>query len=230
MWITDVSQRAYNAAKAQSFSGLTELTAQIAASAYKKEDGETLSVCHTLIDANWGLTTSVVKRVCKNCGTRFEPTLGWGMGPDREFFRTLRKPGELRGEGWRKPPLKECDLVRHYIYNTNLWKSKLRDRLLTSAGGAGSITFYHGDHTKLFQHLLSETSSPLTGIHGTMDKWSLIPGEPNHWWDCLTMSLVAYTTLSSSLHYNARLNIPSNAAGPAANTPIFCDLSSYCKR
>jgi len=175
---------------------LTELANILKDKTYQREiNNEPLKIDKIIVDANWGLVTDAIKKVCRNYRGWLEPTFGWGKGPEQRFF--ARKPviGEERGPEWKKMPLEIRGLVRNYIYNTNWWKSFVRQRIKTDAAAKSTITFYAGNHAKLFTHLLGETSSKVTGQYGTMDKWVLRPGEPNHWFDCLIMSSVAASAM-----------------------------------
>lgn len=159
---------------------------------------EELCAAKVIVDANWGAVTNDVKKVCRQFRGWLEPTFGWGKGPDSRFFGAKKTPGEERGPEWRKPLMKRGEIVRAYTYNTNWWKSFVRLRIKTGIEGKGSLSFYGGaDHThqKLWKHLLGESSSKLAGQYGTIDKWVLKPGEPNHWWDCLVMAAVAASAM-----------------------------------
>ena len=171
---------------------LTELASNLRDKTYMREvNNEPLKIDKIIVDANWGLVNEEVKKVCRNFRGWLEPTYGWGKGPEQRFF--ARKPviGEERGPEWKKLPLDIRGIVRNYIYNTNWWKSFVRQRIKSDSTARSTLTFYNGNHAKLFTHLLGETSSKVTGQYGTMDKWVLRPGEPNHWFDCLIMSSVA---------------------------------------
>ena len=171
---------------------LSELAAILRDKTYKRDiNHELLHIDKVIVDANWGIVTNEIKKVCKTLKPWLEPTFGWGKGPDQRFFQQRAKPGEERGPEWRKPPLEIRGVVRYYIYNTNWWKSFVRQRIMTDLNARSTISFYNGNHSKLFTHLLGESSSIVSGQYGTMDKWILKPGQPNHWWDCLVMSSVA---------------------------------------
>ena len=189
---------------------LTELASILHDKTYLRDvNREPLRIDKIIVDANWGFVSEVVKKVCRNFKGWLEPTFGWGKGPDQRFFAKKAAIGEERGLEWKKMPLEIRGLVRNYIYNTNWWKSFVRQRIKTDVAAKSTITFYSGNHSKLFTHLLGETSSKVTGQYGTMDKWTLRPGEPNHWFDCLIMSSVAASAM--------KIRIPNYQEG---NAPI----------
>lgn len=176
--------------------GLMELAQILQEKVYRSETGETFGIAKVIVDANWGICRDNVKRVCKQ--TRplkwLEPTTGWGKGPNSRFFAASKAIGEQRGPEWKKLPLERGGIVRYYTYNTNWWKSFVRYRIQAGIHARSTFTFYAGtpaEHDKFFTHLLGETSSKLSGQYGIIDQWVLIPGQPNHWWDCLVMSSVA---------------------------------------
>lgn len=171
---------------------LQELAGILRAKRYSRIiNNEQLSIDKIIVDANWGLVTDAIKRVCVTNKGWLEPTFGWGKGPEQRFFSKRAVIGEERGPEWKKMPLEIKGLVRTYLYNTNWWKSFVRERIKTDAAAKSTIGFYSGNHAKLFTHLLGESSTILSGQYGTMDKWVLKPGEPNHWFDCLIMASVA---------------------------------------
>ena len=88
---------------------------------------------------------------------------------------------------------------------------------MTDINARSTISFYNGSHSKLFTHLLGESSSIVSGQYGTMDKWVLKPGQPNHWWDCLVMSSVAASA--------CKIPIP-NFGATAPSSPSVGMLSS----
>ena len=175
--------------------GLSELTEILTSTQFSSESGELYMLEKIVVDANWGITTNVVKRVCG--ATRrglLEPAFGWAKGPNQRFFGRGRKLGEERGAEWRKPPMERRGICRSVTYNTDYWKTFVRNRIRASRRAASTLTFCAGDgitHQKLFDHLLGEISSKLAGTYGVIDKWVLTPGCPNHWLDCLVMSAVA---------------------------------------
>lgn len=171
---------------------LQELAGILRAKRYSRMiNNEQLSIDKIIVDANWGLVTDAIKRVCITHKGWLEPTFGWGKGPEQRFFSKRAVIGEERGPEWKKMPLEIKGIVRTYLYNTNWWKSFVRERIKTDATAKSTIGFYAGNHAKLFTHLLGESSTILSGQYGTMDKWTLKPGEPNHWFDCLIMASVA---------------------------------------
>ncbi|MGN1273335.1 MAG: terminase gpA endonuclease subunit, partial [Thermoguttaceae bacterium] len=175
---------------------LVELSQTLQAKTYRRDTGEELGIGKVIVDSNWGLLTDAVKKVCRQVQPRcwLEPTQGWGKGPDQRFLAKAKQIGEIRGPEWKKEPVGPKGICRSYTYNTNYWKSFVRARIQAGINARSSLTFYKGDiliHQKFFQHLLGECSSKLTGQYGTIDKWILKPGAPNHWFDCLIMAAVA---------------------------------------
>ena len=174
---------------------LGELAAELQARVYRRDvNREEMCIGKVIVDANWGIVTENIKQVCRRFRGWLEPTFGWGKGPDQRFFARRAAIGEERGPEWKKAPLELKGVVRSYTYNTNWWKSFVRQRIKAGIHARATLTFFQGDavaHQRFFRHLLGETSSKLTGQFGTIDKWVLRPGEPNHWWDCVVMASVA---------------------------------------
>ena len=194
--------------------GLTELTDILTGTEFTGESGERYHIEKILVDANWGITTKIVKKVCGSFRRGLlEPTFGWGKAPNQRFFGHGKKLGEDRGEEWRKPPMERKGICRTVTYHTDYWKTFVRNRIQAGLAASSTLTFYAGDgytHQKFFEHLLGETSSKLTGTYGTIDKWVLIPGCPNHWWDCLVMSAVAASMKKIQLPQSRRVTSSTN--------------------
>ena len=202
---------------------LMDLLPKLGDRVYERSDGTRLKMARVLIDANRGLFTPQVRKACfdlprillnpgfasknqlpeyKYPEGLFEPVFGWGKGDCEEFVRGLPKSGEERGDNWQRLPRREINLVRHTRYNTDYWKSNVRTFWQSPLKAAGSLTLFQGDevtHWTFIQHQLSEKSKPVTGIRGTIDKWTMQPNTENHLWDCLTMATVAEATLGGQL-------------------------------
>lgn len=208
---------------------LIELSQTLQAKTYRRDTGEELGIGKVIVDSNWGLLTDAVKKVCRQVQPRcwLEPTQGWGKGPDQRFLAKAKQIGEVRGPEWKKEPIGPKGICRTYTYNTNYWKSFVRARIQAGINARSSLTFYKGDilvHQKFFQHLLGECSSKLTGQYGTMDKWILKPGAPNHWFDCLIMSAVAASASGIKMPEVAINTSPGNKRSgpviPEAAAPV----------
>lgn len=198
---------------------LSELGNFLQNATYRREiSGEALTIDKVIVDDNWGILYEPVKKICRSFPPKFmEPVRGWGKGPNSRFLAKRKVPGEERGPEWHKMPLEVKGICRHITYNTNFWKSSVRNRIQTGLHARSTLTFYAGDeltHKNLFRHLLGETSSKLTGEYGTIDQWKLTPGEPNHWLDCLVMSAVGASVLKIKLP-----DLQKSSASQSANTP-----------
>ena len=76
--------------------------------------------------------------------------------------------------------------MRYITYDTDLWKSHHRNRLMMPRESPGSITWYSGaDHRMIADQHCAEYSSTFTfdktGQH--FEIWGLKPGQDNHLWD-----------------------------------------------
>ncbi|MBE6428509.1 MAG: hypothetical protein E7028_08035 [Planctomycetaceae bacterium] len=195
---------------------LSELLEIAGTQEFRVENGDRTGIDRVIVDSNWGLCHNAVLKVCKMYKAWVIPCLGWGGGPDKRFLYKNPVPGEERGPEWRRPPLARGEVCRCLTYNTNWWKSFVRSRIKTGLHGTGTLTFFKGDdvtHWKLWDHLLGETSSKLTGQYGIIDKWTLKPGSPNHWWDCLVMAAVAASTQKSGPGRNVTGNSGEKKTG-----------------
>lgn len=214
--------------------GLTELAQTLTGSTYRGENGEAYTIDKIVVDANWGITTNVVKKVCGSARRGLlEPTFGWAKAPNQRFFVHGRKLGEERGDEWRKAPLERKGICRTVTYHTDYWKTFVRNRIQAGLAASSTLSFFSGDdytHQRFFKHLLGETSNKLSGTYGVIDKWIMTPGSPNHWWDCLVMSAVAASMLKIQLpqsrkegrsHQRTFVSLPDDGTRLLPESPAF---------
>lgn len=155
-----------------------------------------LSKC--LIDSGWGKSTDPIFQFCRESeyAAMLLPSKGEGKGPtDRPFSEYKKGQGDRIGFNWMIPNVRKKRTIRYVIYDTNFWKTFVRERLLTLQGDIGSMSIFgKGEkfHRLFAEHLTSEYSEPAAGRGRKVDMWSLLPGRSeNHWWDCVVGCCVA---------------------------------------
>ena len=180
------------------YAGLETLTANLLTREFRRDDGATLRIERCLIDANWGRSTEVVYRFCRQSvhAAVVMPGHGRFVGPaSRPFSEYRRKPGDRCGLNWRVPSVQGRRAVRYCLYDANYWKSFVFARLAVATGDRGGISIF-GDkperHRLFADHLTAEYKITTEGRGRTVDEWKQRPDRvDNHWFDCLVGCAVA---------------------------------------
>lgn len=164
----------------------------------KRAGGGTVPVDRLVIDANYGKSTDIVYRVCRESPHR--PVLYPMHG---RSYRAAVQPmsdqavvkGERRGLNWRGMPPKSRHRFRYVLFDTNFWKTWVAERLLTPPERPASIVLNgkrSSEHEMLADQLTAERAVTTTGRGRTVDEWILnVKGRDNHLFDCLVMAAVA---------------------------------------
>jgi len=175
--------------EAMLYASLDALTTDMLSREWAREDGAMLKIERCLIDSAWGESTDTVYYFCRRSkfASLIIPSQGVGITAAKKPMTQYRKqPGDRIGLNWMIPNVRSKRVIRHVLYDTNYWKSFVRQRILTAVGDRGAITVYGRDpdrHRLLYDHWLSEYSRKTAGAGRTLDEWALRPGCENHWWD-----------------------------------------------
>ena len=180
------------------YAGLEELVDELLGKVWKRDDGAELRIERLLIDANWGKSTPTVKKFCRASKHARVVMASHGTyvgAKSKQFADYRKKQGDVVGLNWRVPKAQGKE-VRHVLFDTNWWKTKVRDCLRAPLGDAGCLALW-GTKEKSSQHLLfaehctAEFSVRTQGRGRDVDEWDQRPSRDNHWWDCLVGSAVA---------------------------------------
>lgn len=187
--------------------GLETLAERIIGGEYLNESGMPMQVSKCLIDSNWHRSTAVVNAFCRRSEHRkiLLPTRGRGVtSPDDGLInpREKRKPGELRGLRWKVLPV--ADHAGFYLlYDTNFWKTFVHSRLSVAVGDPGALSIYQADrrgvHKMLAEQLTAEKCERVTVRDCELDRWSLLPGADNHFFDAVVGCAVAASMMGVHL-------------------------------
>jgi hypothetical protein len=180
------------------YAGLEELVDELLGRVWRRDDGAELRIERLLIDANWGKSTPTVKKFCR--ATKHARVVMASHGTyvgarSKQFADYHKKPGDVTGLNWRVPKAQGKE-VRHVLWDTNWWKTKVRDCLRAPLGDAGCLALWGpkekaAQHTLFAEHCTAEFSVKTQGRGREVDEWDQRPGRDNHWWDCLVGSAVA---------------------------------------
>ena len=190
----------------QLFSGLTDLTELLLGREWTRGDGAAMRIDRCLIDANWGRSTRIVKRFCRESkySTILTPSHGRYVGATSvPFDQYPDRPGERVGENWRMPKPSQTGDVRHLAWDVNYWKSFFHARMSTQIGDPGNFTLYGrtpSAHRMFADHCAAEYSVRVTAKGRAVDEWQERPDRPdNHWFDGVVGCHVAAAMCGVSL-------------------------------
>jgi len=183
--------------------GLSELVARLCGRTYRREDdGAELSPSLILVDSNW--QTATVRDFCRRLrSTTIVPCHGRYVGASNKPITEYKKGrGERVGLGWKSSTIER---LKHVLFDANLWKSFIHERLGIAFGDRGSLTFWGSEptrHRMLAEHLISEyrvrTTNNATGR--TVDEWKLKASRPdNHLLDTVVGAAVAASIMGVEL-------------------------------
>lgn len=182
----------------QLYAGLGALTEALLGRDWTRADGTPMKVDRCLIDANWGRSTKIVKKFCRESkhAATLTPSHGRYVGAtSTPFDQYPDKPGERVGDGWRMPRPASAGEVRHIAWDTNYWKSFFHARISTAQGDPGSFTLFGKNpsaHRMFADHCAAEYSVRVTAKGRTVDEWKERPEKPdNHWFDGVVGCMVA---------------------------------------
>jgi len=182
--------------EARLYQGLVQLGTQLVTRDWLKPDRETLRIERTLVDSGYQAET-VRKYVAESGNLRphLMPSKGWGKP-----MRPASNNRIEQGPGWQIPPVARGRVVRECNYESSLWTTFVRNRLLSLPGQRGSLTFWEESptpHKMIADHCDAEVKVGVTidSQGGRHDVYDLKPGRPdNHLWDCVKMAAVAAST------------------------------------
>lgn len=183
----------------QLYGGLTDLTRELLGQEWQRRDGTKLRIERCLIDANWGLSTKIVKRFCRQSefSAVLVPSHGRYVGAtSTPFDQYTKKTGEKVGQGWRMPKPDDPRDPRHIAWDTNFYKSFFHARISTAMGDPGGFTLFGrkesaSSHRMFADHCSAEFSVRVSAKGREVDQWQEKPGVDNHWFDCVVGCMVA---------------------------------------
>lgn len=202
--------------EAQIRAGLDALAGQLLTREWPRQDGASMRVEKLLVDANWGQSTEVVKKFCRE-----SPHAALLLASHGKFVGERSPPlserkaksGERVGLNWYIQAAPSKGVVRAVLYDTNWWKTFLHARLAAPLGASGALTLW-GDraeaHAMVVDHLSSEVRKPRKGHGRELEEWYQKPSKPdNHWLDCAVGCCVAGSIMGVKLAELPAMRPPS---------------------
>lgn len=192
------------------YSALSDLTDSLLSRVFPRDDGAEMYIEKCVVDSAWGESTKTVYQFCRQSpfSRLLMPSKGKGItAAQKPYSEYRREPGVKLGFNWRIFRVKGRQSVRLFEYDTNFWKSFLRQRLFTAIGDPGSLTIFGSDEEalRLFaEHLSSETPTATSGGGRRVDVWKLIPGRENHFLDGVVGCLAAASVCGCDLQFEGK--------------------------
>lgn len=190
----------------QLFAGLTDLCERLLGPEYTRPDGAAMRIDRCLIDANWGLSTRIVKRFCRQSkfASTLTPSHGRYVGArSTPFDQYPTRIGERVGENWRMPKPSVTGEVRHIAWDVNYWKSFFHARMSTAQGDPGNFSLFGRSpavHRMFADHCAAEYSTRVEANGRVVDEWQPTPDNPdNHWFDGVVGCMVAASMCGAQL-------------------------------
>jgi hypothetical protein len=189
------------------YAGLKALVEEKMAKEWVRDDGTVMNIDRCVIDANWGQTTDVVYKFCRQSvySAALLPSHGKYFGASSVPMGDYkRKPGDRIGLNWRIPARSGAKrLVRYVVYDTNFWKSFMHSRLCVSMGDKGCLSLFGNTpaaHEMLADHMTSEYFIRTEGRGRAVEEWKLrAENAENHYFDCVVGATMAASLLGVAL-------------------------------
>lgn len=187
------------------YNGLEKLTARLLGNEWRRADGITQRIELLLIDANWGASTDVVYKFCRESPHAgiLMPSHGRYIGAaSKPLTDHRRAPGERIGLNWIMPASSKR-AAKYVVFDSNFWKSFLAGRLLAPKGDRGSLALFGRDparHLMIAEHCCAEYRVQTEGRGRRCDEWKMRPGaHDNHLLDCCAGAAMAANIIGVSL-------------------------------
>lgn len=186
--------------------GLRRCVQMLVQRKYQREDNIQVNIDKIGIDANW--KTDTIYEFCKvsEYSSLLIPSQTVGITARMTPITYQQpKPGERVGLHWRMPLGGGKRAIRSMRWDTNFWKTFVKDRFKTPAGGSGSLSVFGDDpnklRTRLFaDHMTAEYFTRTAGQGREVEEWEIRPERfDNHWWDCVVGASVLASIQGVSL-------------------------------
>lgn len=206
------------------YAGLEALVEDLAGREWRMAGGGVMKMAGILIDANWGPSTDLVYKFCRQSkyANLLMPSHGKYVGAaGKPMSQFKRGPGETIGEEWMIPSVKGKRAIRHVLIDTNYWKAFLMTRLAAPIGDASAMTFF-GDRPDALRmiadHICSEYGIPVEGRGRKVIEFKSRATHPeNHLLDCLVGCLVRASMLGVTLTLSQTAGLPKPKPQPKRN-------------
>ncbi len=184
--------------EAQIKKALKGLIGELSKMTFRREDGQDMQIDLGLVDAAW--QTKEIKSVLRELRlANWKAAHGQGIKATNNPLndpRARRKPGETRGEHWKKPAH-----LDHYVLDTNYWKTFTHSRFVTDPDEQSTLKLYKSTRHRLWsEHQRAEYPTTVEANGNKVEEWAIMPGRPdNHYFDTMVGNCVAASILGITL-------------------------------
>jgi hypothetical protein len=197
--------------------GLEWLIAAILDNEYTTESGAKVMVDRLAIDARWGESTAIIRRMARESKyrSRIHPSMGMYVGANSKPWQQIGTAKEKRlhrkGIHAKLVTPKESGR-RELLYDTNYWKSFCADRLICSSSSPKAIVLFKAkphQHRMFAEHCSNEEAFRVIGkTNNEVVEWKqAASGSPeNDYWDCLVGNAALASVIGVETHAGNRKN------------------------
>lgn len=176
---------------------------------FQRQDKATMRLNLAGIDANDEKST-VLKAIHKaGLAGKLWPMHSRSFRPPKAGLNdTKKRDGDVVGDNWRrrKP---ETGSLRYITYDTDIWKSHHRNRLIMNKDSPGSISWFKGvEHRMQADHHSEETSRTMTVDGRSLEIWDERNHAQNHLWDVGVGNDVLGSVIGCRIPANQLLKAP----------------------
>ena len=188
-----LSERYGDVVEVRVLNGLMDCIEYLATKDYNGHD-QNHRISRIGVDCNWGETSAIAyQAISKSPHNNIVfPCHGTFYGArTKSMSEQKRKRGDKIGLHWKIPKETGNRSRRHFVFDTNFWKSFAMSRLATPTGADGCLNFYgkFDKHQMLCDHLTSEHGVLVSAGDRTVTEFKLLPNRRNDWLDCVVGSL-----------------------------------------
>lgn len=191
--------------------GLDWLIEAILENEYTTEKGGKVMVDRLAIDARWGESTAIIRKLARESKhrARIHPSMGMYVGANSRPWQQLQSAKEKRSQArgvHAKLVVPKDGGRRELMYDTNYWKSFVADRLLCSAGSPKAIVLFDAkphEHRMFAEHCANEDPVRCVGkTNNEVVEWRQRDGgsPENDYWDCLVGNAALASTIGVETH------------------------------
>lgn len=185
---------------------LRDLLSKLFAQQWPREDGLQLSLAAGGVDANWKTDEVKAAVVASGFFGKVYPTHGRSFTTANQSLNEAPvRDRDIVGDNWRVRTPREGD-VQFATFDTNYFKSQLRDRLMMNIAQPGAMTLHLGpSHDMWADQICAER------CHEKFDKtknreyeeWMKLPNVENHYLDCEVINNVVGSMIGCRLPIGA---------------------------
>lgn len=190
--------------------GLVHVARELLSREYPRDDGSVAQVDRLGIDIGYQEDTVMQAIRAIGAGPRVVPMRGVGITASGKPIVEWKGPARDKGDHW----LWTVEAGRNYRvvkYDSNHWKSRLRNAIAAATGDAGGLSLpgKPEEHHLLGEHLAAEYPTETEGRGRKLEEWNAKPGgHDNHHLDNLNNCLVLGSVLGAVLPGTAVIRRP----------------------